>query len=91
MRHTFSFEIDTKDMKHIDEVSTYDHNYYWLDLTSYGDYFYAAQCDVLYEEYDEFSDTYTYSLGFFDSTTPLRGEFVRCFTWLEESCKTGEY
>ena len=91
MRHTFSFEIDTKDMKHIDEVSTYDHNYYWLDLTYYGDYFYAAQCDVLYEEYDEFSDTYTYSLGFFNSGTPLRGEFVRCFTWLEESCKTGEY
>lgn len=91
MTHTFSFELDTKDMKHIDEVSTYNHNYYWLDLTSYGDYFYAAQCDVLYEECDEFSETYTYSLGFFNSSTPLRGEFVRCFTWTEMSCKTVDY
>ena len=91
MTVTFSFDLDTKYMTHIEEVSVYDHNYYKLDLDQYGDYIIPAECDILYEEYDEFSDTYTYSLGFFRSETPLRGEFVKCFTWTEMSCKTGEY
>ena len=91
MTHTFSFELDTKYMKHIDEVSYYDHNYYYLDLNQYGDYIIPASCNVLYEEYDEFSDTYTYTLGYFVNGVPRIGEFERCFTWTEMSCKTVDY
>ena len=91
MRHTFSFEIDTKDMKHIDEVSYYNHNYYYVNLNNYGDLITPASCNVLYEECDEFSETYTYTLGYFVNGIPRLGEFERCFTWLEESCKTVDY
>lgn len=87
---TFSFELDTRCITHIDEVSYYNHNYYKLDLNHYGDYILPAQCDVLYEECDEFSETYTYTLGFFNSGTPLKGEFVSCFTWTEMGCKMQE-
>ena len=78
MTVTFSFELDTKHMTHIKEVSSYNHNYYKLDLSIYGDYITPAMCDVLYEEFDEFSETYTYTLGYFEGAL-----FVRCFTWTE--------
>ena len=87
---TFSFELDTKYMKHIEEVSYYNHNYYYLDLSQYGDYIIPASCNVLYEEYDEFSDTYTYTLGYFVNGVARIGEFERCFTWTEMECKTQE-
>jgi hypothetical protein len=67
------------------EESHYNHNYYELDLNQYGDYISFKQCDVLYEEYDEFSDTYTYTLGYFDT-----GVFHEMFTWTEMECKTLE-
>ena len=91
MTHTFSFELDTKHMTHIKEVSSYNHNYYKLDLEHYGDYIIPARCNVLYEECDEFSETYTYTLGYFVNDTPMLGEFERCFTWTEMSCKTTDY
>ena len=87
MTVTFSFELDTKHMTHIKEVSYYNHNYYKLDLDHYGDLITPAKCDVLYEECDEFSETYTYSLGYFNSDN----KFVACFTWLEMECKTKGY
>ena len=52
MTVTFSFELDTKYMTHIEEVSTYNHNYYKLDLKQYGDYIIPGECDILYEEYE---------------------------------------
>jgi hypothetical protein len=75
---TFSFELDKTAMKHLKEKSYYNHNYYELDLNVYGDYITPAMCDILYEEFEEFSETYTYSLGYFEGP-----DFVRCFTWTE--------
>lgn len=75
---TFSFELDRRAMTHLKDKSYYNHNYYKLDLSVYGDYITPAMCDILYEEYDEFSETYTYTLGYFEGP-----DFVRCFTWTE--------
>jgi hypothetical protein len=79
---TFSFELDRRAMTHIKDLSSYNHNYYKLDLSVYGDYITPAMCDVLYEEFDEFSETYTYTLGYFESAdTGIN--FIKCFTWTE--------
>lgn len=86
MTHTFSFELDTEHMNHIEEKSWYDHNYYELDLTQYGDYIIPGICNILFEEYDEFADTYTYTLGYFEYE-----KFVNCFTWTEMHCKTTDF
>ena len=86
MTVTFSFELDTRYIKHIEVKSYYNHNYYELDLDNYGDYIVPGMCDILYEEFEEFSETYTYSLGYFEGV-----DFVRCFTWTEMSCKTTDY
>lgn len=75
---TFSFELDTRAMTHLKDKSYYNHNYYELDLSMYGDYITPAACDILYEEFEEFSETYTYTLGYFEGV-----DFVRCFTWTE--------
>ena len=86
MTRTFSFELDTKYMKHLKDKSHYNHNYYELDLNNYGDYIIPEMCDILYEECDEFSETYTYTLGYFEGV-----DFVKCFTWTEMECKTNDY
>ena len=91
MTVTFSFELNTDYMTHIKEVSYYNHNYYKLDLNRYGDYILPASCDVLYEEFDEYSETYTYTLGYFINDEPRKGEFEHCFTWTEMECKTIDY
>jgi hypothetical protein len=75
---TFSFELDRRAMTHLKDKSHYNHNYYKLDLSVYGDYITPEKCNILYEEFDEFSETYTYTLGFFEGDT-----FIRCFTWTE--------
>ena len=80
---TFSFELDTRAMTHLKDVSSYNHNYYKLDLSVYGDYITPAMCDVLYEEFDEFSETYTYTLGYFSCEPDYGDTFIRCFTWTE--------
>ena len=64
MTVTFSFELDTKYMKHLKDKSYYNHNYYELDLNHYGDYILPEMCDILFEYCDEFSETYTYTLGY---------------------------
>ena len=79
---TFSFEFDKTAMKHLKEKSYYNHNYYELDLNVYGDYITPAMCDILYEEFEEFSETYTYTLGYFEGVG-----FIRCFTWTETEPK----
>jgi hypothetical protein len=86
MTVTFSFELDTKYMKHLENKSYYNHNYYELNLNNYGDYVVPQMCDILYEEFDEFSETYTYTLGYFEGV-----DFVECFTWTEMECKTVDY
>lgn len=86
MTVTFSFELDTKYMKHLEDKSYYNHNYYELDLDRYGDYIVPEMCDILFEYCDEFSNTYTYTLGYFEG-----GDFVKCFTWTEMECKTVDY
>ena len=83
MTVTFSFELDTKYMKHLEDKSYYNHNYYELDLDHYGDYIIPGMCDILYEVCDEFSETYTYTLGYFEGV-----DFVECFTWTEMERKT---
>ena len=75
---TFSFELDRRAMTHLKDKSYYNHNYYQLDLSVYGDYITPAACDILYEEFEEFSETYTYTLGYFEGV-----DFVECFTWTE--------
>ena len=75
---TFSFELDTRAMTHLKDKSTYNKNYFKLDLSVYGDYITPELCNILYEEFDEFSETYTYTLGYFEGV-----DFVKCFTWTE--------
>lgn len=75
---TFSFELDRRAMTHLKDKSTYNKNYYKLDLSVYGDYITPELCNILYEEFEEFSETYTYTLGYFEGV-----DFVRCFTWTE--------
>ena len=75
---TFSFELDRRAMTHLKDKSRYNKNYYKLDLSVYGDYIIKEKCDILFEEFDEFSETYTYTLGYFEGV-----DFVRCFTWTE--------
>ena len=83
---TFSFELDKKAITHIKDLSSYNHNYYKLDLSVYGDYITPETCDILYEECDEFYETYTYTLGYFEETD--RGiNFIKCFTWIETQSK----
>ena len=76
---TLSFELDKKAIKHIKEKSVYNHNYYALDLTVYGDYIIPGKCNILYEESDDFSGTVYYSLGYFEDD-----KFNAMFTWLQE-------
>ena len=75
---TFSFELDQRAMTHLKDKSTYNKNYYELDLSVYGDYITPEKCNILFEEFDEFSETYTYTIGYFEGP-----DFVRCFTWTE--------
>lgn len=83
MTVNFSFELDTRYIKHLTDKSHYNHNYYALDLQYYGDYIIHAGCNILYEECDDFTDTAYYSLGYFDD----EGKFQKMWTWLEESVK----
>lgn len=84
---TFSFELDKTAIKYLPEKSSYSRNYYELNLNVYGDYITPALCDILREEFNEFSETYTYTLGFFDRDPCHGEEFVECFTWTEETPK----
>lgn len=78
---TFSFELDKKAMTHLKERSSYNHNYYELDLSVYGDYIIAEKCNILYEECTDDDFEAYYSLGYFEGD-----KFQAMFTWLDE-CK----
>ena len=92
-RVTFSFELDKKAMTHLKERSSYNHNYYELDLNVYGDYIMPEKCNILYEEcrgrlvYQSIRNALRcraisyYSLGYFEGD-----KFQPMFTWLDE-CK----
>lgn len=80
MEVTFSFTLNKKYIKHIKEKSYYNHNYYKLDLSYYGDYILPRKCDILHAECsDNFAGVY-YSLGYFDENE----KFQPMWTWFEE-------
>jgi hypothetical protein len=78
---TFSFELDKKAIKHLKDKSVYNHNYYELNFSSYGDYILAEKCNILFEHCDDDYGAY-YSLGYFESD-----EFQPMFTWFEDEPK----
>jgi hypothetical protein len=78
---TFKFELDKRAMTHLKERSSYNHNYYELDLNTYGDYIIAEKCNILYEERSDDDFEAYYSLGYFEGD-----KFQAMFTWLDE-CK----
>ena len=77
----FSIELDKKAMTHLKERSSYNHNYYELNLNAYGDYIIPGKCNILYEECSDDDFNAYYSLGYFEGDT-----FQAMFTWLDE-CK----
>ena len=76
----FKFELDKKYIKHIPEISSYNHNYYELKLSGYGDFIIPAKCNILYEESEDDCYYSYYSLGYIENN-----KFVPCFTWLDEN------
>lgn len=81
MQKTIRFNImlplnSERSIKHLKEVSRYDHNYY--ELPTYGDWiFYGRQNNnVLRERYDEWANQYDYALGRFDE-----GKFIDVLSW----------
>lgn len=79
MKITCTFEINKNAITHIPEKSSYNHNYYHIDVGRHGDLLIPEKCDILYEEAED--DTYAtyYSLGWFEGD-----EFVAAWTWLED-------
>ena len=60
------FEIPNNAITHLKEQSFYDHNYYKIDKTQLNiEWFDCNDCDIIYEEYDEFSNRYTLTFGYF--------------------------
>lgn len=57
--------FDTNKLEHIEAISRYDHNYYNLPLSIEGN-------NVVYQEYDECSNSYEYHLGVIEE-----GKFVK--------------
>jgi hypothetical protein len=78
---TFSFELDKKAIKHLKDKSVYNHNYYELNFSSYGDYILAEKCNILFEHCDDDYGAY-YSLGYFEGD-----KFQPMFTWFEDEPK----
>ena len=79
----FKFELDTKHIKRIEEKSSYNHNYYALDLMPYGDYILTEKCNVLYEHCTDDDYGAYYSLGYFDEND----RFQAMWTWYEDEYK----
>ncbi len=77
---TFSFELDKKAIRRIEDKSVYNHNYYELDLTVYGDYIIPEKCNILFEHAEDDDSTVYYSLGYFEDD-----KFKAMFTWLQEN------
>ena len=75
----FNFELDTRYIKHLPEISHYNHNYYELNLSAYGDYIITEKCNILYVECEDDCFESYYSLGYFDEC----GAFQKMWTWLD--------
>ena len=75
---TFSFEIEKKYLTHLIDISYYNHNYYKINLKGLGDWFWGSKCDILCEEYEEYSNTFTYSVGYMEGN-----EYQKMFAWTE--------
>ena len=56
----FDISLPKKCFKHLKDISTYNNNYYEVEF--YGDWFYG-ELDIIFQEYDEFSNVYLYRLG----------------------------
>ena len=75
----FSFSLDTRYIEHLKEKSYYNHNYYKLDLSYYGDYILSRKCNILYQECKDDCEEAYYSLGYFDADD----KFQTMWTWLD--------
>ena len=79
---TFSFELDKRAMKHLPERSSYNHNYYELNLNVYGDYIIPEKCNILFQHCTNDVPGAYYSLGYFAGDT-----FEAMFTWYQDDNK----
>ena len=75
----FSFTLDSRYITHIKEKSSYNNNYYKLDLSPYGDYIINKKCNILYQKCEDDDFEAYYSLGYFDEY----GKFQAMWTWLD--------
>ena len=46
----FKFELNKEYMTHLKHKSCYNHNYYELDLSRYGDYIIPEKCNILFKK-----------------------------------------
>lgn len=76
----FSFTLDKRYIKHLKDKSSYNHNYYELDLYNYGDYIIPRKCNVLYQECEDDCGEAYYSLGYFNEND----KFEAMFTWADD-------
>lgn len=76
-----SFELDKRTLTHLKDKSSYNHNYYQINLSSYGDYILHERCNIIYEEASDADDYGAYySLGWFEGD-----KFVAAWTWYEDA------
>ena len=76
----FKFELNKEYMTHLKDKSLYNHNYYELDLSRYGDYIIPEKCNILYQEAEDDSCSAYYSIGYFDENA----KFQAMWTWLDD-------
>ena len=79
---TMSFDLDKRTLTHLTDKSSYNHNYYHIDIHRYGDYILSEKCDTLYEECTDDDYGAYYSLGWFEGN-----KFVAAWTWYESEMK----
>ena len=79
---TMSFELDKRALTHLTDKSSYNHNYYHIDVARHGDYSLSEKCDTLYEECTDDDYGAYYSLGWFEGD-----RFVAAWTWYENAMK----
>lgn len=79
---TMSFELDKRALTHLTDKSSYNHNYYHIDVARHGDYILSEKCDILYEECTDDDYGAYYSLGWFEGD-----RFVAAWTWYENAMK----
>ena len=59
-----NIEIDVHSCKHLPEISSYNYNYYKIETSSYD---YILNDNIILEEYDECSNSFTLSFGHFEN------------------------